>query len=296
VGSSTPWGIDELRERNLQGAQVPPPLLRPIRVVWPRHRCQHLGDAPAGIGTAGPPPTAVRAAAGRPRPVDFRRAESAPALGTSPTVRAAGRANGTVSAYAYGASLGDITTEQFPRPSPTSSATSAWRCASRNRQNFVLRGLTEEQLPPRWHERLDAIGMAEARRRAGARPSCRAPGGRHLQTSRFTQSRGLAADIGSAPRRPPGSPRSAGWRVNISGCTNSCGTAPHLRQSASSASSAACPRPEPHPGTTCCSVGHVGEMEIEFSATRRSSCPPSEHRKPWYGVRGPVSPAKRTAG
>ena len=67
-----------------------------------------------------------------------------------------GRANGTVSAYAY-AKLGDITTDQFDGLAQIQRDFDV-DVRITNRQNFVLRGLTEEQLPE-LHARLAAIDM-----------------------------------------------------------------------------------------------------------------------------------------
>jgi sulfite reductase beta subunit-like hemoprotein len=128
-----------------------------------------------------------------------------------------GRANGTVSAYAY-ARLGDITVEQF-RGLAEIQRDFGLEIRITNRQNFALRGLTEEQLPSLF-ARLDALGMAEAGAEL-ARDVVSCPGADTCNLA-VTQSRGLAADIGDALERA-GLAEVGGVRVNISGCTNSCG-------------------------------------------------------------------------
>ena len=88
-----------------------------------------------------------------------------------------GRANGTVSAYAY-CRLGDITTDQF-RGLAQIQRDFGVEVRITNRQNFALRGLTEEQLPD-LHARLAEHRHGRSRRRA--RPRRRVvPRRRHLQ-------------------------------------------------------------------------------------------------------------------
>jgi sulfite reductase beta subunit-like hemoprotein len=88
-----------------------------------------------------------------------------------------------------------------------------------NRQNVAFRGLTDEQLPVLF-ERLSALGMAEP----GAelvRDVVACPGSDTCNLA-VTQSRGLASAIG-AKLEEEGLAEVGGLRVNISGCTNSCG-------------------------------------------------------------------------
>ena len=88
-----------------------------------------------------------------------------------------------------------------------------------NRQNVAFRGLTEEQLPV-LYERLDAIGMAQP----GAelvRDVVTCPGADTCNLA-VTQSRGLGAAIGDKLEEE-GLAEVGGLRINISGCTNSCG-------------------------------------------------------------------------
>ena len=88
-----------------------------------------------------------------------------------------------------------------------------------NRQNLVFRDLTEDQLPSLF-QRLDAIGMAQP----GAelvRDVVACPGADTCNLA-VTQSRGLAKAIGDRLEEE-GLAEVGGVRINISGCTNSCG-------------------------------------------------------------------------
>src|SRR5579859_5734854 len=88
-----------------------------------------------------------------------------------------------------------------------------------NRQNLALRGLSAEQLPE-LYDRLAAIGMAEPGAEL-ARDVVACPGADTCNLA-VTQSRGLADDIGRALEEN-GLAEVGGIRINISGCTNSCG-------------------------------------------------------------------------
>lgn len=128
-----------------------------------------------------------------------------------------GAANGTVSAVAY-AHLGDITSDQFRSLAAIQREMGADVRLS-NRQNVVFRGLTEGQLPV-LYERLAAIEMA----RPGAelsRDVVSCPGADTCNIA-VTQSRGLAKAIGDQLEEE-GLAEVGGVRINISGCTNSCG-------------------------------------------------------------------------
>ena len=198
-------GIEELRERIKKERAF----LR-ASATWPGGIPQSVldhGDAPAGIGTT------VAADGGVPIELsgldDFRRWELANVV--------RGRANGTVSAYAH-AVLGDITGDQFRQLASIQRDFGA-EVRITNRQNFVLRGLTEEQLAP-LHARLVEADM----HRPGAelaRDVVSCPGADTCNLA-VTQSRGLAADIGQA-LDDAGLAEVGGVKVNISGCTNSCG-------------------------------------------------------------------------
>jgi len=209
-------GIDELRERIIKERKfLPASSSYPggIPAVVQEH-----GDAPAGMGTA------VSADGGLigsgATPVQFKGLTPLQQWDTANVVR--GRANGTVSAYAY-CRLGDITTAQFRALAQIqrdfSSPDQPLEIRITNRQNFALRGLTEEQLPA-LHERLAEHGMAEAGAEL-ARDVVSCPGADTCNLA-VTQSRGLAADIGDALEKA-GLAEVGGVRINISGCTNSCG-------------------------------------------------------------------------
>jgi sulfite reductase beta subunit-like hemoprotein len=199
-------GIEELRARIVKerkflraSSSYPGPGLPPI--------VEERGDAPAGVGTT------VAADGGVPVEIsgldDFRRWDLANVV--------RGRANGTVSAYAH-AVLGDITPDQFRGLAEVQVDFGA-EVRITNRQNFVLRGLTEEQLPA-LYDRLVELDM----HRPGAelaRDVVACPGADTCNLA-VTQSRGLAADIGQALDEA-GLAEVGGVRVNISGCTNSCG-------------------------------------------------------------------------
>jgi sulfite reductase (ferredoxin) len=204
-------GIDELRERIIKERKF-----LPASATYPGGIptvVQEQGDAPAGMGTA------VSADGGLigsgATPVQFKGLTPLQQWDTANVVR--GRANGTVSAYAY-CRLGDITTEQF-RGLAQIQREFGVEIRITNRQNFALRGLTEEQLPE-LHERLAELGMAEAGAEL-ARDVVSCPGADTCNLA-VTQSRGLAADIGDALEKA-GLAEVGGVRINISGCTNSCG-------------------------------------------------------------------------
>ena len=114
--------------------------------------------------------------------------------------------------------LGDVTAEQFRGIAAISRDFDA-EVRITNRQNFVFRGLTDDQLPS-LHERLEAIDMAEPG--AELRRDVVACPGADTCNLAVTQSRGLARAIGDALEAGrPGEVE--GVRTNISGCTNSCG-------------------------------------------------------------------------
>ena len=204
-------GADELRERILKERKfLPASATYPggVPAIVDEH-----GDAPAGMGTE------VSADGGLigsgATPVQFAGLTPLQQWDTANVVR--GRANGTVSAYAY-CRLGDITADQF-RGLAQIQRDFGVEVRITNRQNFVLRGLTEEQLPE-LHARLAELGMAEAGAEL-ARDVVSCPGADTCNLA-VTQSRGLAADIGDALEKA-GLAEVGGVRINISGCTNSCG-------------------------------------------------------------------------
>jgi sulfite reductase (ferredoxin) len=247
-------GIEELRERVLKERRF-----LPASATYPGGVpaiVEEQGDEPAGIGTSvsadgGGLSTLVGSNAS---PVQFRNLTPIQRWDTANVVR--GRANGTVSAYAY-CRLGDITGDQF-RGLARIQRDFDVEVRITNRQNFVLRGLTDEQLPE-LHARLDALGMAEA----GAelvRDVVSCPGADTCNLA-VTQSRGLAADIGDALEES-GLAEVGGVRINISGCTNSCGQ--HHIADIGFVGIERRAHGKAAPGYHMLLGGRVGNMEIEF--------------------------------
>ncbi|MEX0663840.1 MAG: nitrite/sulfite reductase [Acidimicrobiia bacterium] len=235
-------GIDELRERIVKerkfliaSATYPGGIPAPV--------AEH-GDAPAGMSTT--PADGV--------PVELSGLDPYRKWELANVVR--GRANGTVSAYAY-CRLGDITTAQF-RGLAAVQQDFGVEIRITNRQNFVLRGLTEEQLPT-LYERLAALDMAEAGTEL-ARDVVACPGADTCNLA-VTQSRGLAADIGRA-LDDAGLAEVGGVRVNISGCTNSCGQ--HHISDIGFCGLERRAHGRSAPGYQMLLGGRVGQMEIAF--------------------------------
>jgi sulfite reductase (ferredoxin) len=202
-------GIDEVRRRVTKVRHT-----LPASSSWPGGippEVLDAGDAPAGVATDGSEVTAV----GQGVRVDLLSADPYRRWEQTSVIR--GAANGTVSAVAY-AALGDITAAQFHALATIQRDLGADVRLS-NRQNVVFRGLTEEQLSM-LYLRLDAIGMA----RPGAelaRDVVACPGADTCNIA-ITQSRGLARAIGERLEEE-GLAEVGGVRINISGCTNSCG-------------------------------------------------------------------------
>ncbi len=201
-------GIDELRRRVLKVRHT-----LPASSSWPGglpEVVRKAGDAPAGRATTG-----SATAVGQGVPVQLLPNDPYGRWEATSVVR--GAANGTVSAVAY-AALGDITSSQFRALASIQRELGADVRLS-NRQNVVFRGLSEAQLPV-LYRRLEAIGMA----RPGAelaRDVVACPGADTCNLA-VTQSRGLAKAIGERLEEE-GLAEVGGVRINISGCTNSCG-------------------------------------------------------------------------
>jgi sulfite reductase beta subunit-like hemoprotein len=198
-------GMEELRERIFKerkfliaSATYPGGIPTPVA---------ERGDAPAGIGT--------EVAADGGIPVEFSGLDAYSKWELANVVR--GRANGTVSAYAL-CKLGDITSDQF-RGLARLQRDFDVEVRITNRQNFVLRGLRDDQLHD-LHTRLVELDMAAPGAEL-ARDVVSCPGADTCNLA-VTQSRGLADDIGRA-LEDAGLAEVGGVRVNISGCTNSCG-------------------------------------------------------------------------
>jgi sulfite reductase beta subunit-like hemoprotein len=237
-------GIDELRERILKERKF----LR-ASATWPGGvpaLVEASGDAPAGGGGAVAADGGVQVTLNGLDP--FRRWDMANVV--------RGRTNGTVSAYAH-APLGDLTTEQL-RGLAALQRELAADVRITNRQNLVFRGLAEGDLPL-VHERLEALGLGAPGAEL-SRDVVSCPGADTCNLA-VTQSRGLGDDIARALDEA-GLAEVGGVRVNISGCTNSCGQ--HhisdigffgLERRAHGRSA---------PGYQMLLGGHVGEMEIAF--------------------------------
>jgi sulfite reductase beta subunit-like hemoprotein len=167
-----------------------------------------------------------------------------------------GAAKGTVSAIAY-AALGDITASQFRSLADIQRELGADVRLS-NRQNVVFRGLREDQLRTLF-DRLDAIGMA----RPGAelaRDVVACPGADTCNIA-VTQSRGLAKAIGDELEES-GLAEVGGVRINISGCTNSCGQ--HHAADIGLFGAERRANGKSLPGYQLLLGGHVGQEQIHF--------------------------------
>ncbi|CAB4322365.1 MAG: nitrite/sulfite reductase [Actinobacteria bacterium] len=201
-------GIDEVRRRVLKVRHT-----LPASSSWPGGIPPEVvaaGDAAAGRIESGEV-TAV----GQGVAVTIRSTDPYERWVESSVIR--GTANGTVSAVAY-AALGDITASQFRSLASIQRELGADVRLS-NRQNVVFRNLTDAQLPT-LYARLVEIEMA----RPGAelaRDVVACPGADTCNIA-VTQSRGLAKAIGDRLEEE-GLAEVGGIRINISGCTNSCG-------------------------------------------------------------------------
>jgi sulfite reductase beta subunit-like hemoprotein len=206
------WLVDELGWEELQRRILTSRKFLLASSSWPGGipaQVLEAGDAPAGRGTG--PVTAM----GQGTPVFFSGTGAYERWEQANVVR--GVAKGTVSALAW-SRLGDVTAAQFRGIADIARGFDA-EVRITNRQNFVLRGLSEDQLRPLF-ARLEAIDMA----RPGAelaRDVVACPGADTCNLA-VTQSRGLASAIGEA-LETAGLAEVDGVRTNISGCTNSCG-------------------------------------------------------------------------
>ena len=205
-------GIDELRRRVFRERRY-----LPASTTWPGgipEAVLETGDEPAGAG-AEPTPMCQ----GIPVTLHHkgeRKLELAYQLWSETNV-VRGAANGTVSAYAW-ARLGDITAKQFRALAAIARDYQA-EVRTTNRQNLVLRNLSESRLPELF-ARLSEIGMgAPGAELAHDVVAC--PGTESCALA-VTQSRGLA-DAVSVRLDEEGLGELGGVLTNISGCPNSCG-------------------------------------------------------------------------
>jgi sulfite reductase beta subunit-like hemoprotein len=240
-------GIDELRTRILKERKL---LL--AATTWaggiPAYVQEH-GDEPAGAST-----TTTLTPVGQGVNVVMRRSDRYGRWDEANVVR--GAAKGTVSAYAW-ARLGDITAAQFREVAAIQRELGV-EVRVTNRQNFVFRGLREDQLAG-LHKRLEAIDMAAPGAEL-ARDVVSCPGADTCNLA-VTQSRGLAAEIGKALEEA-GLAEVGGVRINISGCTNSCGQ--HHISDIGFVGVERRAHGRSAPGYQLLLGGRVGQSEIEF--------------------------------
>jgi sulfite reductase (ferredoxin) len=240
-------GIEEVRRRVIKIRHT-----LPASSSWP-------GGIPAEVRTAGDAP-AGRIAEGEVSQVGqstiinftssdpFRRWENASVI--------RGAANGTVSAIAY-APLGDITADQFRALARIQRHFKSDVRLS-NRQNVVFRSLQPSQMRE-LYDMLDEIGMA----RPGAelaRDVVACPGADTCNIA-VTQSRGLAKAIGDKLEEE-GLAEIGGVRINISGCTNSCGQ--HHASDIGFFGAERRAHGKSLPGYQMLLGGYVGEEQIHF--------------------------------
>jgi len=246
------WLVDTLGFEELQRRIFKVRHLLLASSTWPGGipaEVQKVGDAPAGVA-ADVTPTPM----GQGTPVALRRPGAYERWEDSNVVR--GAAKGTVSAIAH-SPLGDVTADQF-RGLASITREFAAEVRITNRQNFAFRGLSERQLPTLF-SRLEAIGMATP----GAelvRDVVACPGADTCNLA-VTQSRGLADAIASA-LDAEGLAEVGGLRINISGCTNSCGQH-HISDIGFNGAERRA-HGKAAPGYQMLLGGYVGEEKIEF--------------------------------
>jgi sulfite reductase beta subunit-like hemoprotein len=161
-----------------------------------------------------------------------------------------------VSAYAH-CRLGDITADQFDGLAALQRRLGA-EVRVTNRQNVVFRGLDEHQLRE-LYAGLDALGLG----RPGAelaRDVVSCPGADTCNLA-VTQSRGLASAIDTA-LDDAGLAEVGGVRVNISGCSNSCGQ--HHTADIGFFGVERRAHGRSAPGYQLLLGGHLGNAEVEF--------------------------------
>ena len=201
-------GIDEVRRKVQQIRHT-----LPASSTWPGGIPPEVvvaGDAPAGVASDGEISSIGQGVA-----VQLLSSDPYTRWVQASVIR--GTANGKISAIAY-AKLGDITASQFRSLADIQREFDADVRLS-NRQNVVFRELSEEQLPA-LYARLVEIEMALPGAEL-ARDVVSCPGADTCNIA-VTQSRGLAKAIGDR-LEDEGLAEVGGVRINISGCTNSCG-------------------------------------------------------------------------
>ena len=240
-------GIEEVRRRVIKIRHT-----LPASSSWPGGipaEVRNAGDAPAGRITEGEvsqvgQSTLINFTSSDP----FRRWENASVI--------RGAANGTVSAIAY-APLGDITASQF-RALANIQRHFKSDVRLSNRQNVVFRSLQPSQMRE-LYDMLDAIGMAQPGAEL-ARDVVACPGADTCNIA-VTQSRGLAKAIGEKLEEE-GLAEVGGVRINISGCTNSCGQ--HHASDIGFFGAERRAHGKSLPGYQMLLGGYVGEEQIHF--------------------------------
>lgn len=239
-------GIDEVRRRVIKIRTT-----LPASSTWPGGippEVTAAGDAPAGRGDG------EVSEIGQGVRVELRSSDPFTRWEQASVIK--GAANGTVSAVAY-AALGDITAQQF-RELAAIQRHFAADMRLTNRQNVVFRGMQPGQMRELF-DRLDAIGMA----RPGAelaRDVVACPGADTCNIA-VTQSRGLADAIGSKLEEE-GLAEVGGVRINISGCTNSCGQ--HHASDIGFFGAERRAHGKSLPGYQMLLGGHIGDEQIHF--------------------------------
>ena len=252
------WLVDTMGWDDVQARIIKERRLLVGSSSWPGgipEEVEKAGDAPAGLAE-GATPTVI----GQGTPVSISRKDPLGRWDDANVVR--GSAKGTVSAIAY-ARLGDVTAAQF-RALATIQRDLGLEVRLTNRQNVAFRGLTEEQLPQLF-DRLSDINMAEP----GAelvRDVVACPGADTCNLA-VTQSRGLASAIGDKLEEE-GLGEVGGLRINISGCTNSCGQ--HHQSDIGFYGAERRAHGKSAPGYQMLLGGYVGQTQIHFGerATR----------------------------
>ena len=240
-------GIEEVRRRVIKIRHT-----LPASSSWPGGipaEVRHAGDAPAGRITEGEvsqvgQSTLINFTSSDP----FRRWENASVI--------RGAANGTVSAIAY-APLGDITASQF-RALANIQRHFKSDVRLSNRQNVVFRSLQPSQMRE-LYDMLEAIGMAQPGAEL-ARDVVACPGADTCNIA-VTQSRGLAKAIGEQLEEE-GLAEVGGVRINISGCTKSCGQ--HHASDIGFFGAERRAHGKSLPGYQMLLGGYVGEEQIHF--------------------------------
>ena len=239
-------GIDEVRRRVIKIRTT-----LPASSTWPGGippEVTAAGDAPAGRGDG--EVTEI----GQGVRVELRSSDPFTRWEQASVIR--GAANGTVSAVAY-AALGDITARQFRELAAIQRHFSADMRLT-NRQNVVFRGMQPGQMRELF-DRLDEIGMAKPGAEL-ARDVVACPGADTCNIA-VTQSRGLADAIG-AKLEEEGLAEVGGVRINISGCTNSCGQ--HHASDIGFFGAERRAHGKSLPGYQMLLGGHIGDEQIHF--------------------------------